>query len=199
VYTLNTTPSKEVVAAYGKINPTGLDTVAGFRLDFNLRVVAESHARPERAGFSVILTGADPKQALELGFWNDRVFAYISTFGHGAKVLFATTALTDYSIVVANNQYTLKGNGNALLTGSMVDYTAFGLPCSLSSAVFFGDDTRSASSHVELGGIALAPVPEPGPGVLLAAGLAVLAWLCRAAARGRRTGSPESETGVQTA
>lgn len=174
VYTLDTTASNDIVGAYGRIDPSGLDTEAGFRLDFNLRVVAESHARPERAGFSVILTGADPRHALELGFWDDRVFAYTSSFGHGAEALYATGVATDYTLLVANHQFTLKGNGSTLLSGSLVDYTAFGLPYTVPNAVFFGDDTRSAQSHVELRGLALAPMPEPASSLLLAAGLAVL-------------------------
>lgn len=177
VYTLDTTASNDVVAAYGRGDPTGLDTVGGFRLDFNLRVLDESHARPERAGFSVILTGVDPRHALELGFWNDRLFAYTSTFGHGAEALYATTTITDYSLLVANNRFTLKGNGSTLLRGSLVDYSAFGPPYTVPSAVFFGDDTRSAQSHVELRGLALTPVPEAATGVLLAVGLVALAGL----------------------
>lgn len=190
VYTLDTTSSNTIAAAYGRIDPTGLDTGAGFRLDFNLRVVAESHARPERAGFSVILTGADPTHALELGFWDDRVFAYTSSFGHGAEALVATTVATDYTLLVGHDLFTLKGNGSTLLSGSLVDYTAFGLPYTASSAVFFGDDTRSAQSHVELRGLALAAVPEPASGLLLAAGLAGLVTMRRRQAFGISRGSP---------
>lgn len=38
------------------------------------RLAQETHNRPERAGFSVILLGAD-RRGIELGFWRDQVFA----------------------------------------------------------------------------------------------------------------------------
>ena len=181
VYTLDTTLANGLQAGSSLFNLATLDTVTGFKLDFNLRIVAESHASTNRAGFSLIVTGADPTHALELGFWGDRVFAYTSTFERGSEALFATGVATDYSLVVRNNQYSFSGGGGELLSGSLVDYSANGSPYTLPGFLFFGDDTTRAQSLTEMGGVSLAAVPEPAAGALLLAGLAGLALLRRRA------------------
>jgi hypothetical protein len=183
VYSLDTSASNAVLAGSALLNPAALNTAAGFTIDFDLRVIAESHARPERGGFSMIVTGADPTHALELAFWNDRVFAYTSTFAHGAEALFDTSAFTQYSLVIADNHYAFSGNGAALLSGSLVDYSARGTPYNQAGFLFFGDDTTSAQAHVELGKVTVGPVPEPDIAGLLAAGLALVGWRMRRAPR----------------
>lgn len=187
VYTLDTTLTNAVQVGSALFNVAALDTVAGFRLDFDLRVVSEAHASANRAGFSLIVTGAaDATHALELGFRGDEVFAYTSTFARGAAAAIDTTVATGYTLVVSNNQYTLSGGGNTLLSGALVDYTAQGLPYTYKGFLFFGDDTTSAQSRTQMGSVTLAPVPEPATGALLVAGLAGLAFARRRA--GHRAG-----------
>ncbi len=154
----------------------GLDTAAGFTLDFSLKVLQEAHADNTRAGFSFIVTGADTSKAIEIAFWTDHVWAYTSGFEHGADAAFATTGMNDHALVVKNDEYTLSAGGSKLLEGSMVDYSAQGAPYNVASFPFFGDDTSRARSQIELGSVALAPVPEPATWALLAARLLGLGW-----------------------
>ena len=188
-YTLNTTLVNDVKAGSSLFNLTALDSVAGFKLDFNLRIASEAHSSTDRAGFSLIVTGADPAQALELGFWGDRVFAYTATFARGSEALFATSLATDYSLVVRNNQYTFSGGGAKLLSGALVDYSAKGSPYTLPGFLFFGDDTTRAQSLTEMGVVTLAAVPEPATGGLLLAGLAGLAFVRRLGVSGAFRGA----------
>lgn len=176
VYRFDTRLADGVMAGSTLNLPTAFDTVGGFELDFSLRIVSETHARPERGGFSIIVTGNDPAHALELAFWDDRVFAYTPSFARGAEAMSTTTATTAYSLVVASDRYTLLGDGRTLLSGTLVDYGAFGVPYSQPGFLFFGDDTSTARANVEVGRIALiAAVPEPSSAALLVAGLMLLA------------------------
>lgn len=181
-YQLSTAPSNASVAGSARLQPLLLDTLIGFSLDFGLRIAGESHAADnQRAGFSMIVTGADPTHALELGFWQNEVFAYDASFAPNSASLFDTTVATAYSLVVDNNQYRLLGNGSTLLSGSLVDYTGRNIaPYTTAGALFFGDDTSRAQSVSELGVVSLTPaVPEPATVLLLAAGLLGLAgWQC---------------------
>ncbi len=187
-YLLSTGPINATVAGSAQLQPLLLDTQAGFSLDFGLRIAAESHAADnQRAGFSVIVTGADPTHALELGFWQNEVFAYDAGFVPGAAGVWDTTATTAYSLVVKNNQYSLLGNGTSLLSGSLVDYTGRAIaPYTTAGVLFFGDDTSRAQSVSEFGRVTLTTaVPEPGMVTLLVAGLLGLAgWRRRHAASG---------------
>jgi hypothetical protein len=168
--------------------PVALDTVAGFTLNFGLQVIAETHgAATNRAGFSLLVQGQDQAQALELSFWGDQVWAlqYQPGGADGGFVRgdFATldtqSSFRAYALTVKNDQFTLRVDGIAVLSGPMRDYpTLASNPATQvyasSNLVFFGDDTSQASSKVDLGSITLAP--EPAPSALLAAGLVVLAW-----------------------
>lgn len=179
-------------AGSARARNAALDTLAGFKLDFNLRVVSEAHARADRAGFSFLVTGLDPAHSIELAFWGDHVWAYSASFMHGVDAAFDTRSVHDYALVVANNAYQLRADGAALFSGPLVDYRARGAPYNQSGFIFFGDDTSSASAQVAVGAIALqaaltsapppalitapASVPEPTTTALVAAGLLSLAW-----------------------
>ena len=65
------------VGVYGNLrtSPVALDAAAGYTVDFSLQLLSESHASANRAGFSLVLVGHDPRQSLELSFWRDRVWA----------------------------------------------------------------------------------------------------------------------------
>lgn len=160
-----------------------LDTAAGFTLDLDLRVIAESHSRDERAGFSLIVTGSDPSRAIEIAFWTDHVWAYTADFAHGVDAAFDSTVATDYTLTVQNQQYTLAAGGVTLFGGSLVDYRAQGAPYTVPGFLFFGDDTSSARASVEVGAVSVAAigaVPEPATVLLLAGGLIALALRRRA-------------------
>ncbi len=175
-----------------------LDRVAGFKLEFSLKVLTEAHlarddntdGRLDRAGFSVIAIGED-LFGLELGFFTDRVWAYEDAnpnagglFTQAEFALLDTSAnLLDYVLSVHGMQYQLTQNGSALLTGTLRNYNPSGVdaawnPYDNSSLLFFGDDTGSARSHVQIGRIAIAPVPLP-PAALLLAGPLFLMGLRR--------------------
>lgn len=175
-YAFETLAANATRAGSARPNNASLDTLAGFTLDFNLRVVSESHSRGDRAGFSFIVTGLDPAHSLEIAFWGDHVWAYTGTFAHGVDAPFDTSVAHDYSLAVRNNAYLLTADGAALFGDALVDYSARGAPYDQAGFLFFGDDTSSARSQVSLGAIALAPVPEPATTALLAAGLIALAW-----------------------
>lgn len=176
VYVLDTTLGNAAMAGSALFNVATLDTAVGFTLDFSLRVLSEAHARDNRAGYSVIFTGTDPSHALELAFWNDRVFAYTASFARGSQALLATTSTTHYALSVNNNHYTLRGNSVELLSGALVNYGALGAPYTNPGFLFFGDDTSSARSRTELGLVSLTPIPEPSTVAMLLTGLLALTW-----------------------
>lgn len=171
------------------LTSTPLDTVAGFTLDFTVRILGENHgSNTNRAGFSLIFVGQDPTHSLELAFWTDSVWAYHydtnqSAFVHGASAALNTGPSRNYSLQVLNQQFSLLSGSTVLLSGPLENYTAQGLPYTTPNFLFFGDDTSSASASVRVGQITLTPVPEPAPATLALVGAAFMAWRLRAAAR----------------
>jgi hypothetical protein len=162
----------------------------GFRLQFQLRVVEESHTfrddngdgLSDRAGFSLLMITED-LLGLELGFFTDRVWAYAAA-GEGSNSLFTqaegadfdtSAALTDYELSVAGSNYSLLANGSQLLSGTLRNYNPSGVPAALNpydnpSFLSFGDNTTSAASQVQVGQISF--VPEPSSAfILLSVGL----------------------------
>jgi hypothetical protein len=170
-----------------------LNTATGFSLSFNLQVLSESHVTTNRAGFSVIAVGNDPAHAIELAFWNDRVWAYAydasapDHFVHGTEALFNTTSTSHtFELQVLNQQFALQADGHTLFTGALANYTAQGAPYNVSNFLFFGDNTSRASANVLLGAVSLgaaptsiSPVPEPAGVALMLAGLGIVAGAVR--------------------
>lgn len=145
-----------------------LDRAAGFALEWTLRVDDEAHSSNNRAGFSVILLSADG-QGIELGFWEDSVWAQGAGFVRAESAAFDTTATTDYRLAVAGNDYQLSADGALLLSGQLRSYPTPVVPYQLPSFVFLGDDTSSAGADIVLGQVTLfTAVPEPS-GLSLAA------------------------------
>ena len=185
LYTLDTTGAGVGIYGNARISATPLDTAAGFTLSFSLKVLAESHTDSSRAGYSVLVVGADPTRAVEIAFWTDHVWTYDYSGGfvHGADASFATGAMHNYSLAVAGQQYQLSADGNLLLSGALKDYTPGGAPYTTPNFIFFGDDTSRGVSVTQVGSVALTPVPEPAPLAMWLAGLAAAALLRRSAAR----------------
>ena len=60
-----------------------LNAAQGYTLNFTTQVVSEIHnaddrngdGKSDRAGFSVIVIGNDPTKSIELGFFNNQIFA----------------------------------------------------------------------------------------------------------------------------
>jgi len=197
--TLDTTGGNGIQAGWFTTDPLApasvhpdmpvLDRNAGYTVRFDLRVESEMHARPDRAGISLIALGSDRK-GVELGFWTDEVWAQSDDplFTHAEGVAFATTSLIRYELSVLGAAYTLYADGSPILAGSLRDYSVFGPPYSTANQLFIGDDTTSARARFDLAYVAvgLAPVSVPEPStltLLVLSGFAGLAW------RGRPGGS----------
>lgn len=175
--TLDTQALNAVQAGYSRTDTT-LDRNGGFSLRFTVRLLAESHANPDRAGFSLICLTSDAK-GIELGFWSDRVFAQSdspSLFVHAEEGFLDTTAArTPYTLDVQGSAYTLRAHGAVVLSGALRDYTGFAGfpdPYETPNFLFLGDDTTSARGAFQLSRVAVT-APEPGTLALAAAGLAL--------------------------
>jgi len=178
----------------GRVSPVPLDTHTGFRLSWDMRLRSEVHTSDNRAGFSVLMQGADQTKSLELGFWADSVWALKYDSGGAdsgylrdttATASFDTTAaMRPYTLTVLNDQFSLSSGSATLLTGVLRDYPTLGsstLPYSVASFLFFGDNSSRGVSVTDFGSLTLAPIPEPGTVPLLAAGLIGLVWWRRRA------------------
>ena len=179
-----TTTAADAGYGNGRFSPVPLNTSTGYALTFDLKVVSETHADSSRAGFSVIAIGATPSQSIEVAFWSDHIWVYgynaalSDPFFHGSDVAFNTTAATrHYTLSTANGLYRLQVDGTTLLSGALVDYTPSGIfPYVVPNTLFIGDDTSRGSSVTLMGPVSVAAVPELASALLLAVGLAALAW-----------------------
>jgi hypothetical protein len=179
--TLDTTPVSFVQDGFTRIEPL-LKSSPGFRLDFTVRVDAESHVSDNRAGFSVIVTDGS-KHGVEIGFWQQSIWAQQPGFLHDAQheAAFDTGAMTPYSLTVLGGHYTLAAGGKTLIAGDTVFYDAPGLlggdfPYRTPHVLFFGDDTTSAAARFSLQRVVVTSVPEPSA-ALFSAALLMLAGL----------------------
>ncbi|MFW5841417.1 MAG: PEP-CTERM sorting domain-containing protein [Planctomycetota bacterium] len=150
----------------------------GYTLRFVARLVSESHASADRAGFSVIALASDGL-GIELGFWEDEVWAQSgAAFTHAEGAAVDTTATMKlYELAILGSGYTLYADGAELLAGALRDYSAHSNDVySHTDFVFLGDNTSSAGGTVELGEIRVldAAVPEPASLGLLSLGAGAL-------------------------
>jgi hypothetical protein len=129
-----------------------LDRAAGYRVQWDLLMLSESHVSNDRAGFSVIVLG-DDLRGVEIGFWPDEVWiqADAPLFTHGEGVAFDTTrARTRYALAVKDDRYELFADGTPLVAGALRDYSSFGAPYDIPDFVFLGDDTGSGATRAQL-------------------------------------------------
>jgi hypothetical protein len=191
VTNINTTVNAGVQAGFANISQT-LDNTKGYTVSFTAQVVAESRTstanknndgKDDRAGFSVLVVSSDNTKAIELGFWENRIWAqedgtsqinpalepddspesnFRTLFTQAESVTFDTkNQLVNYDLAVQGDNYTLFADGNAILSGTMRNYTAFNkLPAAInpytrSNNIFFGDNTPSAQANVNLAKVAL--------------------------------------------
>jgi len=167
--------------SYSLKNPAfpELNRNLGFSLEFELQVLSENHLTTDRAGFSVLLLAQD-LSGIEIGFWQNEVWAQNTNFTHGETQVYDTTlAERLYELAILDDTYTLSVGGNPLLSGVLRDYSNFGTPYNLSNFLFLGDDTSSARANVNIGQITLntnepASVPAPTGALLLLTGLPLL-------------------------
>ena len=185
-YTLDTRGAGVSLHGHARIAPVPLDPAGGYIVDFRARIVAETHASDNRAGFSMLFVGSNTAQSIEIGFWNGEVWAYDYVVGSSDRFVKGPStawntgiALSDYRLRVQDGAFSLWSGGSLLIGGPLQDYTAQGAPYTVSNFVFFGDNTSRGSASVEVGTISLLPIPEPGPAALLALGLAAVGWRCR--------------------
>jgi hypothetical protein len=174
----------------GYFTPPGklprLDSSAGYTLTFTAQVLDEAHSSVARAGFSLLVLGADDKD-IELGFWTDEVWAQndgvndptpgAGLFTHGEGAAFDTTAApVDYALVVKGDGYRLLAGGTELLAGPLRHYNPpdpgsnlLRAVYSFNNLVFLGDNTSDAGAVVRIKAVALTlaetPPPLPTPGL----------------------------------
>jgi len=176
-----------------------LDRTTGFSLSLDLLISSETHSSNDRAGFSIIALASD-HHGIELGFWNNQIWAQNDSplFTHGEGAAFDTTTRTSYQLTILGNSYALFTNGNSILTGSLRDYSSFGVPYSYNNFLFLGDDTSSADADITLGRVTLSAVPEPATWISLAcAGFGAACWFRRRARSAcRSTTKSFCESGV---
>jgi hypothetical protein len=133
----------------------------GYAIRFDVSVTSESHSNNDRAGFSIIALSSD-LQGIELGFWTNEIWAQNQGFTHGEGAAINTVPNTSYLLTILGNNYSLNANGTDILTGSLRNYSGFGIPYSHTNFLFLGDDTTSANADITLGQVQLlSSIPEP--------------------------------------
>lgn len=162
---LDTTLPGSVQAGWTRSSPTPLQRTNGFTLLFTAQVIAENHSSTNRAGFSVIVLGAD-KRGIELGFWTNLVFAQsdVPLFTRAEEALWSTgTGHVQYALTMLATNYVLRANGTPILAGPVRDYTAFiGFPdvYETPNFLFLGDDTSSAAAVAGIRQVMLVQPPS---------------------------------------
>ena len=158
--------------------PEEFNRERGYQVGFTVQLPTEQHIRPDRAGFSVIVTSRD-LMGIELGFWTNEIFAqsvdFIHSEGNDQLPFRLANQYVDFVLEIKGENYTLSSAGTEILTGPLRDYSGFGTPYDISDFLFFGDDTTSASASVNIRSIwidtvlpgseppVVEPEPEPDP------------------------------------
>lgn len=151
-------------AGYFKVSPVLLDRSTGYSISFSVKVSSETHLNNNRAGFSLIVmsngvSGETQPYGLELGFWQNSVWAQNVGFTQGEKAAFnVQKTMNNYVLYVKDNQYQLFLNGSTfpILQGNLRQYTGFtpppgySNPYTTSNLIFLGDNTTSATANVTI-------------------------------------------------
>lgn len=169
---LDTTPLGSDSAGYFNLveQTPILDRSVGYTVTVVVQLLTESHTSSDRAGFSLLvlsddMTGTTSVMGIELGFWEDEIWAQDddtqggSLFTHAEGQNLATTANTiQYDLHVLTDTYILLADGVVLLNGRLRDYsnfTGFPDPYETPNLVFLGDDTSSAAARVKINYVAV--------------------------------------------
>jgi hypothetical protein len=145
-------------AGYFRQSTVTLNRSVGYSITFKLQVNTEGHVSNNRAGLSMIaignpLAGESQPYGIELGFWENSIWAQNVGFIRGENVNFNTKAsVQTYKLSVKNNSYKLFVNGgvNPILQGNLRQYTGFTPPpgyqnpYTIPNLIFLGDNTTSA-------------------------------------------------------
>ncbi|MDZ7960220.1 MAG: hypothetical protein RMY34_20445 [Aulosira sp. DedQUE10] len=151
-------------AGYFRPSPMILDRSKGYTVTFKVQINSESHSSMNRAGFSIIVISnklaSEPQPyGLELGFWENSIWAQNVGFTRGENVSYNTKALAQtYKLSIKDGKYQLFVNGitTPILTGNLRQYTGFTPPAgypnpyTMPNLVFLGDDTTSAKAKVTI-------------------------------------------------
>lgn len=177
---LDSTADYEDAAGYSSVT-TSLNRQQGVTIRFTLQITKEDHTTSgkadkngngiaDRAGFSVIAIDSDGQRGIELGFWEDQIWAQeggvANLFTHAEGVSFSTTSLIPYELTMVEDGYMLTVRNDAILSGTLRDYSAFGGfvdPYETPNFVFLGDDTSSASADIKLTSIVVTEGVRDGP------------------------------------
>jgi hypothetical protein len=172
---LDTSTQSGNQAGWSRVAVPPLDRSQGFTLLFSAQLNTETHNNGNRAGFSLIVLGADTN-GIELAFWTNTVFAQggpPGLFVHAEDVAFTTSgSFVDYALTLGASNYVLRANGTPVLSGPVRDYTSFGgiiNPYRTPNFIFFGDNTTSAAASVNVRRLVLVRPPlltTPAPGVV---------------------------------
>jgi hypothetical protein len=147
-------------AGYFRQSTFQLNRSFGYTITFKLQLHSESHVSNNRAGLSIIvisnpLTGERQPYGIELGFWQNSIWAQNVGFTRGENVIFnKNTNAQTYKLSVKNNSYKLFANGgtNPILQGNLRQYTGFTPPpgyqnpYTTPNLIFIGDNTTSAKA-----------------------------------------------------
>jgi len=163
-----------------------LDRSTGYSVTIELDLGSESHTNGDRAGLNWLTIGSDGF-GLELGFWNNSIFAQGTTpvvFTRGENVTTDPSVRNTYTLSVLGSAYTLSNSSGTLLSGSLRNYFAAGAPLipygAFQNYVFLGDNTSQAAAEFSVYSVAVS-VPEPSTHAVVAGALLVPAalWLRR--------------------
>lgn len=148
---LDTSVTRKIQAGFGKMLTKPLDRRKGIQATWKMRVLKEEHDRDnQRAGLSVFVLSSD-HHGIEIAFWRNRVFVYNDDKGFKpaeyAEV--NTNRLHTYRLSFRGDAYDLSVDGKRALKGRLRNYSWFGFPYNRPSSVWYGDNTRRASSVSE--------------------------------------------------